>query len=902
MIRIRKLPGPPGRSDCRPWLLPIVLLLALAFVRAGSETLAQDQQNGWTIPVNLSHGGAASSPVILAQPDGSLRAFWWDRFDGLTLAEGTGVTVTVWSEPQPVPILVPQPPEPGVPATVEPIPIGSMPRLVSDSSGTVHAFWLGEPDEETRAQPLLHARLPSGETDWSTPTTVAPSTVGFDVIADVTGTLHLAYITAVEQATAAAGVYYRSSDNNGQSWRRAEPIDQSRYLRLLTPETAWVRLAADGASGLHVTWDDPNLEQSVLVTSSDGGATWTAPQAIGDAKERSQRGRVVPVPAGETLLLWEAEPSEGACSLFQAPVAELLAETSSAGQQVLEELTACPQNERFVPVGDAQVLMMAGSGSDTLTLAAWNGEEWSKPTQLSFSFEDPELGRQVYLSELQAALTEPSSSQGEGPASGTLVIAGTDQAGDVWAAGSQVSALELVFAPPPPWSTPESFSGDEMVPSLPAVAADAEGRLHVLWSEASDRAEPGTVLLYARWDGARWTDPTNVLQSAEGKADQPALTVVGDRLHAAWISGQNSGVSYSSAFTSDAHTAAGWSEPQCLPGPLAAKSWPEIEADADGVLHVVYAVPLNEGRGIYYTRSEDGGENWSEARQVFDAAAAGWAMADYPRLAVDIQGLLHVAWVRAALPGSGPAGGVYYARSLDGGETWTEAVAVVEGAHAWPLVAVSAPGQVQVLWNEANGQRAWWYRGSADGGETWTRPERVPGFGTVPGPAGLIAEGNGALHLVGLGQEDNGEWALRYATWDGDRWSLPEMFPLNLEKVEPGVTAGLLPALRRLEVIFRAELEGEVGTTQLGLWHTGRLVPTVAVTPVPTFVPRPAVTLSPTPVLAPDPTSAPGLSSAPTPTAGGSLPLPLPLLLAGGLAVLIVAGVLGMRLLRIGRR
>jgi hypothetical protein len=90
----------------------------------------------------------------------------------------------------------------------------------------------------------------------------------------------------------------------------------------------------------------------------------------------------------------------------------------------------------------------------------------------------------------------------------------------------------------------------------------------------------------------------------------------------------------------EAASAGGWSTPASLSEAGSSGSWPQIGADAAGNLYALYAVPLNEGRGIYFARSEDGGATWSESRQVFDAAAQGWAMVDHPVLLVLPEGTL----------------------------------------------------------------------------------------------------------------------------------------------------------------------------------------------------------------------------------------------------------------------
>jgi hypothetical protein len=166
----------------------------------------------------------------------------------------------------------------------------------------------------------------------------------------------------------------------------------------------------------------------------------------------------------------------------------------------------------------------------------------------------------------------------------------------------------------------------------------------------------------------------------------------------------------------------------------------------------------------------------------------------------------------------------------------------------------------------------------------------------------MLADGSGTVHLVGLGQNNSEEPALIYMTWDGQRWGKRESFRLDLGEDEPlpGVAAAALPALGQLDAVLRgAEAEGEVQRTNL--WHTVREIPVVVTTPVPTVTPQPTQTPVPTSTPSPLPTPTRTFSQAPPPVAGGSVADMLPLLLSGGLAVLILAGAFGIGLFRARR-
>ena len=68
-------------------------------------------------------------------------------------------------------------------------------------------------------------------------------------------------------------------------------------------------------------------------------------------------------------------------------------------------------------------------------------------------------------------------------------------------------------------------------------------------------------------------------------------------------------------------------------------SWPQIGMDAERRLYVLYSIALNENRGIYLTTSEDHGQTWSIAEQIFDAAAAGLQGVERPTLYVEPTGI-----------------------------------------------------------------------------------------------------------------------------------------------------------------------------------------------------------------------------------------------------------------------
>lgn len=879
----------------KKWATVLILLFSLTILGliVGESTLAQETDEPWRAPVNLSSSGAASDPVIVAGAGGRLQAIWWDDFDGLTTAIYDGAA---WSDPQIAPIVTYT--EPDAEGNVDAIWIvwEQKPVIVADNSGLVHAFWQDRGDSfRPELKRILHSQLRIGTTTWTTPSVLVREALTFSVVSDPEGGLYIAYIRNEQSANSPAGIYVR---RRGTGWAEAELLYTTRYFRGLAAEDVHLALTAEAGGVVYVSWDDPRLGRSVLARSADGGATWTEPLPLGDEQATASRARVLRGPAGEALLLWQ--DTRAACAFYQQ-LSPDGGETWGERERVLEGL-GCGQPLATLRTAAGETFLVAGQGGSQLSLAAWDGARWSEIQTLAFDFEDPVLARRVYLDQLRLLLLNDR-----------LVAAGRGQDQEVWFLEGRLDALAWAFAPPSPWTEAVNVSQSAGQAELPALATDAEGRLHLLWAERASPEVPATALTYAVWSGegaggGRWSRPTAVLRSPQGKAEEPTLVAVGNQLHALW-SGDEGEIYYSRAFVRDAYAQRAWTEPQILSGQPGGRS-PALVADLAGRLHAVYAIPLNEGRGVYYVRSDDGGETWTLPQAVFDAEAERWAMVSHPALAVDERGVIHVAWGRAPLPDSGLPEGIYYAASRDEGESWTSPFALAEGAFDWPQLQATYAGQVHALWAEARGNASRYHRWLATdtADADWSFQARVRHFERLPGPVGLTADGQGGLHLAALGYDDAGQPALLTTTWDGMRWGEREMARLRADFVmaaASGTALSLHPPLGRLDVAFRGEMSNTEGAMQPDLFAMSRSIAPVSALPEAVFTPAPTPTPTPGPTPTPIPTPLPSVDSAAPPPGVPVLalgPVTLPITAFGGLGVALLLVALAVAVGRRGAR
>jgi hypothetical protein len=899
----------------------VLLVLSLVIVLGvglAARSLAQAADGPWTIPANVSKSGAAFQPVIAAAPNGVLHVLWWDPLEGEQYARTTGVTSTTWTKSVGVePIVGKREVNKETNKVTLTAPRGV--RLLADARGTVHGFWYDIDNQLFEAQ--------TQGAGWSTETALAEAALNMDAVADANGTLHLAYVRPLNATGAPAGVYYRATI--GAGWSAPVLVYTSSYFRTAKPDEANVSVAGDGQGRVIVAWDDPRLGRSLYARSTDGGRTWSDPQpVVGDQADPASQAHVA-FANGGFLLLWQEASAGGGCDLSQRRSTDA-GQTWSTPERALTNLNQCSGRWEFATGGDGRLWLLGmpaasnpSAGNVAGMLAAWDGKIWAAPVDVSLSFQDTATGRPISLGCLGMTLAGRS-----------VGVVGCDAGGDVWAARNATGLENLIPALKPAWSVIETLSdrsGPAAVEGVAALATDRQGKLYAMWSQSVAEGEPGTLLYVAVWDGTRWSRGVPVLApkdpagaSGGERVAQPALAADAQgRLHAVWSGGAGGQILYSWKYARDAGTSLGWATPVALPSQAGLGSWPDVVADPRGdALHVIYAVPYNEGRGIYYVRSDDGGSTWKKPVLVFDAVAAKWESADKPRLVLDANAnVLHAVWLRASLLSGIGTQAVYYARSSDGGQTWSAPVKVAEGAVDWPRVAVGSANQVYLVWNQARARSAStdvspsaevWSQFSTDGGKRWSEAARVRGFDQVSGPVGLTSDGAGGLYLAGIGQRTGGESALLYARWDGRAWGENETFGLG-QNAAPGnaASAALVPGAGRLGVVVRelmrlpdsapqsGGLQG--GSAQFEVVATGQDVKVAtAATPAPTFTPMPAQTPEPTATPSPTPTARPQVSS--TYLSRSANRSQLPLMLGIALAAVIVMGVVVGRVVWTGRR
>lgn len=353
------------------------------------------------------------------------------------------------------------------------------------------------------------------------------------------------------------------------------------------------------------------------------------------------------------------------------------------------------------------------------------------------------------------------------------------------------------------WSTPVVISTNAQAYD-PHLAVDAYGTVHAVWGGVSDPEARGSTdtLYYARWSEAGWDEPVDVFFSPHNQHTRfPAIAATNETLHIIWA-GDMGNVYYSQSALCAARDARVWTQPGLLVDDHLNVSRVDFKSDMRDTLHVVYAQQIDRAAVIAYLRSDDNGATWS--RPVPVSPYDSNILAYLPRLEVDAAGQIHVTWSITEATGEFASLGLEYARSADGGLTWSTPMRMAGAGFGRGTLLAVAPSELHLAWSGTVGYAGRYHRWSSDGGITWTETERLPlveqTFGT--GFPEMATDSVRTLHLL------TGVEYMSYLSWRAGEWvSAQRIWDVDYSFGEPLIEGGV----PRIVVAH--------GNRLIALWH-----------------------------------------------------------------------------------
>jgi hypothetical protein len=153
--------------------------------------------------------------------------------------------------------------------------------------------------------------------------------------------------------------------------------------------------------------------------------------------------------------------------------------------------------------------------------------------------------------------------------------------------------------------------------------------------------------------------------------------------------------------------------------------YPDIQVDSAGVIHIVYYSTkiASDNREIYYVRSTDFGETFEDPVRLTNAVRDS----RLPKLAIGPDDSINVAW-HDDRTGNNDYN-VYFKRSVDGGDTWSDDLMVADTSNLSEEVAIDVGGDgvIHITWEEGSGynNRNVFYSRSTDDGVSFSAPFKI---------------------------------------------------------------------------------------------------------------------------------------------------------------------------------
>jgi hypothetical protein len=367
------------------------------------------------------------------------------------------------------------------------------------------------------------------------------------------------------------------------------------------------------------------------------------------------------------------------------------------------------------------------------------------------------------------------------------------------------------------WSSQQRIPGLGDNVSTPYLVSDSNRTVHAFVSDWVGSINPQLAVVYLQWtrEGG-WTTPVDIILPKQGQARVKG-TFLDDSgiMHLAFFGGDDisGGIFYSRAQAVEAGNARAWSQPIEVGHMAITPEEAVLVGDESDTLFIIYSGNL-EDRGLYSIVSSDSGDSWTEPVQIYATDNEYlWPLSLDAH--IDQLKQLHLVWtVRTNDRVYNEE--VFYSKMDTANLQWDEPVILADltdGNLAWSISIIEYQSELFAIYHYDNPTTRYMRR-SRDGGKTWSEPTRLFDHIGSNGPASLVIDGNGIMHMffgnrVGLHPATHGIW---HSTWEGLRWSIPTPVVSGLAVLDRSGRSGFDPSFARAVV--------SQGNTILISWRT----------------------------------------------------------------------------------
>ena len=869
---------------------PILILFIALTTLLGNfpgRVKAQASQEGWQLPVNLSNSGGVANPNIVVDSNGIAHAFWEDLYADMVYSRNSGEG---WSEP-----------------VHFDLPFNNTNYLLlADWRGRLYAFWIDS--EQNFAYSRVTASNADNQNSWEPAVQLASEVVGFDVSVDANSKVHAVFVLAASGENI-AGVYTLSTFQDTSTFSTPRLLYASRYYRTLLPPpgtelppgtmagqlpavSVSARAVGDSSVVL-VGWDDAALKRSFYARSVDGGENFSEPVLLDGPQTLPSylvpQNVKIHYDDNGLLVLWErSDPLGASCSqryIFSPDGGE----TWTHEGELWNDFNVCPEKLRFLSTGRPSLVFALIQGQVFLT--AFIEGQWSRVhNQIELSdLNNPQTREIIDLNCQQAALRGDE-----------LFVIGCDSrsGGDVWTISRFLGSISSWFEPRSNWLHPVTIpAGSDVIRNLQVVVG-TNAMTYAMWmgveAELTTDEIPG--LQVASWKGEGLAlGPFEIHKIRNGFPDRldSVYLPAANRIVSVWQAGQVGEVYSSWSSASDAINRTNWSSPELIHQSDPQSFFPTLLAGNGSQMEIVYAIPFNEKRGVYLSKSADSGQTWEGGRQIASGSALGCQGIQDPQ-ASKYEESIHVLFTCTTLPGGiGPLA-LYYLRTTDGGQTWSPIQLVAEQRVTWSKIIVIHENLLYRVWKETQPENdRFSFSISTDNGSSWSAPANFFTSEVELNQLDLVADPAGGLHLLTAFQTlENEPPRLEYLFWNGTIWERGQSFEFDHRSASSitALSAGILNN-ETLMVVLAGRVRNEITAMSESRIFFTSLPVEIDAQPIEIIVPEvtPTIEIAPTDEIIVEPTENLEFSRQP---GGGGVPPWTGIVAGGALAVILIAGVM----------
>ena len=268
------------------------------------------------------------------------------------------------------------------------------------------------------------------------------------------------------------------------------------------------------------------------------------------------------------------------------------------------------------------------------------------------------------------------------------------------------------------WSALTRMTWNTGTSREPAIAADSGSGVHLVWWDDT----PGNWELYYKRStnsGATWSGLARLTWNTDASYYPSIAADSSGGVYVVWT--DNVSGDPNICFKRSTDGGAAWSGITRLSWTTGLSYNPQVAAGSGGSVHVVWYDNVTGNSEIYYKRSTDGGSTWSGLTRL--TWNTGWS--SNPSIAAGNSGKIHVVWWDES-PGNYE---IFYKNSSDSGSSWSGMTRLTWNAWMsdFPSIAVDPGGGIHVVWedNPSSGKYDIFYRNSTNSGSTWSALTRL---------------------------------------------------------------------------------------------------------------------------------------------------------------------------------